>query len=128
MALSEQERRMLEEIEQALIADDPGLADRTAKVGNEGVSVNIRSIGVLLLGLCILIAGMVLSQTSLWFVLLGVLGFLVMFAGGMLSFRSGRRGSGKSRRKAGRPTAGPGKDASGGIADRMEDSFRRRFE
>lgn len=128
MALSEQERRMLEEIEQALIADDPGLADRTAKVGNEGVSFNIRSVGVLLLGLCILIAGMVLSQTSLWFVLLGVLGFFVMFAGGMLAFRSGRNSSGGKKRGNGRNPVNRGGDASGGIADRMEDSFRRRFE
>lgn len=128
MALSEQERRMLEEIEQALIADDPGLADRTAKVGNEGVSFNIRSIGVLLLGLCILIAGMVLSQTSLWFVLLGVVGFLVMFAGGMLAFRSGGPSSRRRKSGAGNTTAGRGKDASGGLASRMEDSFRRRFE
>lgn len=127
MALSEQEQRMLEEIEQALIADDPAFAERHRTVGSGGVSVGIRSIAVFLLGLCVLIGGIALSQTNLWFVVLGLVGFFIMFAGGLLAFRSGGRRTGAA---ANASSTGSGKSAGqgGGIADRMEDSFRRRFD
>lgn len=127
MALSEQEQRMLEEIEQALIADDPAFAERNRTVTPGGVSVGIRSIAVFLLGLCVLIGGIALAQTSLWFVILGLVGFFIMFAGGLMAFRSGNKPGGKGSKKAngGGPKASGN---SGGIADRMENSFRRRFD
>lgn len=130
MALSEQERRMLQEIEQALIADDPNLARHAAGDGpvGGGFSIGIRSVAVFLLGVCLLIAGIALSQNSLWFVALGVVGFLVMFGGGLLAFRGGGAsgsGAGKSGAPSGKSGSGP---KSGGVADRMEDSFRKRFE
>lgn len=129
MALSEQERRMLQEIEQALIAEDPNLAKQAADSGKErgGVNVGIRSVAVVLLGLCVLIAGIALSQNSLWFVVLAVAGFFIMFGGGLLAFRSsGSKGkSGKGRSAPSSPKNGGG---NGGVADRMEDSFRKRFE
>lgn len=118
---------MLDEIEQALIADDPAFAERNRAVASGGVSVGIRSVAVFLLGLCVLVGGIALAQTSLWFVILGLLGFLIMFAGGLMAFRSGGRAARKSpRRGAGQNRSRQG--ASGGIADRMEDSFRRRFD
>ena len=88
MALSEQERRMLQEIEQALIAEDPSLAKQASGSGGGqgggGVTVGIRSVAVLLLGLCVLIAGIALSQNSLWFVAMAAVGFFIMFGGGLL--------------------------------------------
>lgn len=130
MALSEQERRMLQEIEQALIADDPNLARQAAgdtSVGG-GFNIGIRSVGVFLLGVCLLIAGIALSQNSLWFVGLSVVGFLVMFGGGLLAFR-GPSGSGNGKVKANPSSGKQGSGTSGGgVADRMEDSFRKRFE
>lgn len=126
MALSEQEQRMLEEIEQALIADDPAFAERNCAVAPGGVSVGIRSVAVFLLGLCVLIGGIALAQSSLWFVLLGLIGFFIMFGGGLMAFRSGGRGT--SAPKKGRAGGGKASGSSGGIADRMEDSFRRRFD
>ncbi|MGO1950367.1 MAG: DUF3040 domain-containing protein [Mycobacteriaceae bacterium] len=128
MALSEQERRMLQEIEQALIAEDPNLAKQAS--GSEtqgGLNIGIRSIAVALLGLCILFAGIALSQNSLWFVILAVAGFLVMFGGGLLAFRSS--GPKKSEKNGGAPSGGKtGNGGNGGVAGRMEDSFRKRFE
>ena len=129
MALSEQERRMLQEIEQALIAEDPNLAKQASAPsgGQGGINIGIRSVAVVLLGLCVLIAGIAMSQTSLWFVALAAVGFFIMFGGGLLAFKSSpkrvssQRGSGSSS-----STSGGGK--SGGVADRMEDSFRKRFE
>ncbi len=117
---------MLEEIEQALIADDPAFAERHRATTSGGVSVGIRSIAVFLLGLCVLVGGIALAQSSLWFVLLGLVGFFIMFAGGLMAFRPGGR-SGKKNPGKGR--GGPkARGSSGGIADRMEDSFRRRFD
>lgn len=126
MALSEQEQRMLDEIEQALIADDPAFAERNRAVASGGVSVGIRSVAVFLLGLCTLVGGIALAQASLWFVILGVAGFLIMFLGGLMAFRSG----GRSRQKSAGRGQGHcgGKGQGNGIADRMENSFRRRFD
>jgi hypothetical protein len=121
---------MLQEIEQALIADDPNLARQAAGDGpvGGGFSIGIRSVAVFLLGVCLLVAGIALSQNSLWFVALGVLGFLVMFGGGLLAFR-GADGAGAGPRSVGASSGKSGSRAkAGGVADRMEDSFRRRFE
>lgn len=117
---------MLAEIEQALIAEDPAFAERHRAVAQGGVSVGIRSVAVFLLGLCVLIGGIALSQASLWFVLLGLVGFFIMFGGGLMAFRAGgpgRRGSTGGGQKNRKFTAG-----GSGLADRMEDSFRHRFD
>lgn len=118
---------MLDEIEQALIADDPAFAERHRTVASGGVSVGIRSVAVFLLGLCVLVGGIALAQTSLWFVILGVAGFLIMFGGGLMAFRSGGRAAGKSTGRGAGQNHGRQGPATG-IADRMEDSFRRRFD
>lgn len=118
---------MLEEIEQALIADDPAFAERNRSAASGGVSVGIRSIAVFLVGLCVLIGGIALAQTSLWFIVLGLLGFLVMFAGGLMAFRSDGTAS-VGGPKRGRNSGSRASGGSGGITDRMEDSFRRRFD
>lgn len=121
---------MLQEIEQALIADDPNLARQAAGDGpvGGGFNIGIRSVAVFLLGVCLLVAGIALSQNSLWFVALGVVGFLVMFGGGLLAFRGADSAPGGARNpgaSSGRPGSG---SKGGGVADRMEDSFRKRFE
>lgn len=132
MALSEQEQRMLEEIERALIADDPRLASRAAKENDSTFSFSIQSIAIMLLGLCMLVGGVSLAQHSLWFVALSVLGFFVMFTGGLMAFN----GSSKPARTPKKASRGGAKlqastnkaTKDGGIGDRMEDSFRKRFE
>ena len=128
MALSEQEQKMLAEIEQALIAEDPRFAKRASKAESGGVSFNIRSVALIMLGLVGLIGGIALAQTSLWFVVLSLFGFIVMFVGGLMAFRGGaggavQRNAGKNKKKS--PKSSP---RQGGIGDKMEDSFRRRFE
>ncbi|RAV33342.1 DUF3040 domain-containing protein [Corynebacterium heidelbergense] len=130
MALSEKEQRMLAEIEQALAAEDPRFAQRAAKAGSHsGFSFNIRCVALLLLGLVTLIGGIALAQHSLWFVALSILGFLIMFAGGMLGFRgtqpSPKVGSAPQRGKS-RP--GRARVPNGNLGDRMENNFRKRFE
>ncbi|MGV0409020.1 DUF3040 domain-containing protein [Corynebacterium resistens] len=140
MALSEQEKRMLEEIERALIAEDPRLARRASVNGDStaNFSFGIRSVALMMLGLVMLIGGIALAQNSLWFVVLSVLGFVVMFLGGLLIFKPELLGSAKPKMgqasaiKLGK--AMPEKrqvrnrNSNGGFGDRLEDSFKRRFD
>ncbi|MCZ9305031.1 DUF3040 domain-containing protein [Corynebacterium macclintockiae] len=135
MALSEQEQRMLAEIEQALIAEDPRLAKQASTSDNRTLNFNIRSVALIVLGLTVMVGGIAAAQLSLWFVALSVLGFLIMFGGGLLAFQPNedheaaaikRSKSGKSAKSAARRASGG--RGSGGLGDKMEDSFRRRFE
>lgn len=132
MALSEQEQRMLAEIEQALIAEDPRLAKQASTNGKRTMNFNIRSIALIVLGLTVMVGGIAASQLSLWFVALSVLGFLIMFGGGLLAFQPNEdpEAAAIKRSKAGNPRKARALKGTsgGGLGDRMEDSFRRRFE
>lgn len=120
---------MLAEIEQALTAEDPRFAQRAARVQqSSSVGFNLRSIALMLLGLVMLVGGIALAQHSLWFVILSVVGFLVMFAGGLLAFRGGNRPAAQANVSSLASAGRRPKARSGGIGDRMEQSFRRRFE
>ena len=81
-----------------------------------------------LIGLVLLVTGVALSQMSLWWLSLSILGFLVMVAGGMWMLRGGGKStfnlSDGYHSSAGRRRP----QKSGGLGDRMEDNFRRRFE
>lgn len=130
MALSEQEKQMLAEIERALIAEDPRFAKGGAEPAQAGFHFDIRSIALILLGVCLLVGGVALAQMSLWFVALSVLGFLVMLGGGMLALRGGSAPKVVSPKKP-KATRGKAQGAgsqAGGLGDRMEDNFRKRFE
>ncbi|MGD7003218.1 DUF3040 domain-containing protein [Corynebacterium halotolerans] len=128
MSLSEQEQRALREIEQSLLADDPKFGASVAGAsdfGGQGGALTLRSIALGVLGLVLLIGGVALSQQSLWFIALSVVGFLVMFGAGVWALRGegGKpKGGGFGRSSRGR---GAGNSALG---NRMEENFRRRFE
>lgn len=131
VALSEQEQRALEEIERALIAEDPRLAKQAARSeGSGGFNLNIRSVALILLGVCLMLGGISLAQFSLWFVALSIVGFLIMFGGGLLAFQGATDNGGSAAAKkagASRTTASKVK-SHGGLGDKMEDNFRKRFE
>ena len=122
MPLSEHEQRMLDEIERALYQDDPKFA----------TSVNVSRIrrrrpivagAAFLVGLVLLVVGVISTQSVLTLgVIVSVLGFLVM-VGSVGLFVFGQPGA----RAAGKPQASaPG--ANGSLSERMEESFRRRFD
>ena len=131
MSLSEQEKKLLREIEQSLLADDPkfgsSIKEESAFGGGSG-SLSLRGIAVGVIGLLVLIGGIALSQTNLWFIALGAVGFLIMFGAGLWMLRSGGDGgSADSVPKlhtvsSSRPAAAPKQDTSS-----MEERFRRRF-
>jgi hypothetical protein len=86
MPLSEQEQRLLDEMERNLYHHD---ADDVAKVGNRG-RANYTAIALAIIGgvagIVLLILGVVLQQP-----LVGLLGFVVMFIGALLGFAPPRR-------------------------------------
>ncbi|AYJ32142.1 DUF3040 domain-containing protein [Corynebacterium xerosis] len=137
MGLSEQEQRMLAEIESALYAEDPkfgsAMSGKSMGLDSGGTSRGFspRVIAIIGVGLLLLIGGMALANISLWFVTLSVVGFLAMFGAGVWALTGsgdgaklvsvgadGSRSSAKSRKPRRQGSSGGG----------MEDRFRGRFQ
>ena len=129
MPLSEHEQRLLEQIERALVDDDPKFAS-TVRSGDRRLKARRRlQLGGLavVVGLAVMVIGAVVSS-----VLLGVLGFLVSFAGlalGVFNYRAATgavdggtgttpRGAGGRNRRAKRVP----------LKNRLEERFRRRYD
>ncbi len=133
MPLSEHEQRLLEQIERALVDDDPKFAS-SVRSGDRRLKARRKlQIGGLLFlgGLALLIGGGAVAQS----VPLGVLGFLVMFSGGalvVLNYKSAG-GAAEGGVPSGGP-AGPGRGARSArgrrqpLKDRLEERFRRRYD
>ena len=83
MPLSEHERRLLAQMEEALAADDPRLV--SAMSGSSGVSRNRLGLGVALLiaGLATLFGGLIAQIT-----IVGLGGFLIALTGSILMYRA----------------------------------------
>ncbi|MGY1731320.1 DUF3040 domain-containing protein [Geodermatophilus sp. SYSU D01045] len=129
--LSEHEQRLLEQIERALVDDDPKFAS-SVRTGDRRLKARRKlQLGALLVvvGLAVLVGGAVVPSVPL-----GVLGFLVMFGGaalGVLNYRSatgavetgpaGARGAQAGRGRGGRPRRQP-------LKNRLEERFRRRYD
>ena len=137
MPLSEHEQRVLEQMEQALYAEDPRLASQlkrpAAGGGAAGLDRRRLALGVLvaLAGLALVVVGVMSSM--IW---VGALGFLAMVMGGAWAASPGR--SGRSRLRvvdqngsAAAPTS-PKKPrqgkSPGGFMERMEQQWDRRRE
>ena len=123
MPLSEQEQRLLEEMERGLYHND---ADFVATVGGSSLRPNYRSIslGVLaaVAGIGGLIAGVAIQQ--LW---LGVLGFIIMFAGVLIATTPGKSARGMSAASPrSRPNAQQQRSSQRGFMDRMNERWDRR--
>lgn len=118
MPLSEHEQRLLDEMERGLYRND---ADFVATVGSEGSRPNYRMIviGALLavLGIAGIVAGVI---THL--VIIGVVGFLIMFGGVLLALRRSAAPE-EPLEQGGRSFA-----KHAGFMDRMNDRWDRRQE
>ena len=128
MALSEQEQKLLREIEESLMADDPKFGSTVASVPERGTAEGgfrptMRAVALIVLGLVLLISGVALAAESLWFIALSILGFVVMFIGGVWGLRAPSEVPSTTRAQ----NAGP-QLRGGGRGSRMEENFRRRFE
>lgn len=86
MPLSEQEQRLLDEMERSLYHHD---ADDVTRVGQSGrPSYTAIALGIVagVVGIVLLVVGVVVRQP-----VVGLLGFVAMFAGALLAFAPPRR-------------------------------------
>ena len=136
MPLSEEEQRMLEQLEQALAAEDPKFAStlRGSSARSRHRRLAFLSAGVFVLGIILLMTGVIMPQT-----LVSVAGFVLMLGGAYFGLTEWRRstqpeplyavGSEKSKTKAKGPAkARPRAAASGSFMERLEERWRRRRE
>lgn len=123
MPLSEHEQRLLDQMERQLYADDPKLAStlRGSASGARDRRRLILGIIAVLIGMGLLVGGV---AAPFW--PLGVLGFVVMLAGGWYA-SSGWQGSSAGAATA--SPAGPARQtakARPGFMNRIEDRWERR--
>lgn len=121
MPLSEYEQRVLEEMEQQLRSDDPKLAKAiSGGVPRRPLHVALGAIMVLA-GVGLLFVG--LNTAQIW---LGLLAFIVMFAGVLVVMRRPRTGEPAERSEPG-AKPGPARPRSGpSLMDRLEERWDRR--
>jgi hypothetical protein len=127
--LSEHEQRLLDQIEQALYAEDPKWANavRTTDPRNHYKRRLIKASIGFVLGVVLLMVGVVTPLTPLG-VALGVGGFVVMLATSLWGLSSWKRMNGFAADPAG-PAGRPGRRAGRpGFMERMEERWRRRHE
>lgn len=124
MPLSEQEQRLLDEMERHLYQND---ADFVASVSGARARPTARSItlGVLVavVGLAVLVTGVVIHQ-----MIVGVLGFVVMFAGVLLAVAPPRRLAARSLASSKRSGASSAKRSMSFMDNLNERWDRRRDE
>ncbi|MGA9746304.1 MAG: DUF3040 domain-containing protein [Nocardioides sp.] len=142
MPLSEEELRLLEQMERALVADDPKLAStmRGSKMRHHARRRAYVAGGVFLVGVVVLMTGAVTSQT-----VVGIVGFVVMLGAAYVALVSWRGSTsapaGESSQEdphapftlieGGRPSKRGGKSGGrpsqqGSLMERFEERWRRR--
>ena len=122
MPLSDEEARLLHQLEQSLAADDPDFAStlRGAKFMARNRRLAVGAVLGFLAGLVLLFAGAVSAMT--W---LGVAGFVTMLAMAYLFLNAWKGGIGNPDAQPAPQQTKPGK-ASGSFVDRMEERWQRR--
>lgn len=124
MPLSEHEQRLLDEIEQALYAEDPKFASsvRSARPRNRARTMLALSVVGVLLGLAVVMIGLTEKL-----ILLGVVGFVLM-VGSCVAAASALRGP-RQNGSSLAAQAGQARNAkSGTLRTKMEDRMRKRFD
>jgi uncharacterized membrane protein YecN with MAPEG domain len=124
MALSEHEQRLLDQIEQALYAEDPKFAANVRSVRRHTLRrrwIPISVLGVLA-GLALVLVGLVAKQVAI-----SVVGFVLIvaacaYAAGMLNRKATPTDITKGK------LAPRAQVRQQGIRSRMEDRLRRRFD
>lgn len=121
MPLSDEEARLLHQLEQSLAAEDPDFAStlRGSKFMARNRQVAVGAVLGFIAGLALLLAGAVTAQT--W---LGVVGFIAMLSTSYLFLNAWKRGIGAQPDE--RPTSKAGGKPSGKFVDRMEERWQRR--
>lgn len=132
MPLSEQEQRLLEEMERSLYNND---SDFVATVGGRHGRPNytLVVVGVLaaLVGIAVIVTGVIIRQPPIG-PLVGVVGFVILVAGALFAIAPPRRRGAPAPTSAGpagrpgRPGPASGGNAGGGMMDRLNERWERR--
>ncbi|WP_144759476.1 DUF3040 domain-containing protein [Curtobacterium sp. 9128] len=123
MPLSEQEQRLLEEMERSLYQNDSDFVARVTRRQGRPTYTSI-TLGVLgaLAGVAVVILGLVLRQP-----LIGVVGFVVMLAGVLFALRPGMRAPRSGQAPRTTSSGGARRPSSGGsFMDRMNNRWDKR--
>ncbi|MQY02332.1 DUF3040 domain-containing protein [Actinomadura macrotermitis] len=132
MPLSDHEQRMLDQIEQALYAEDPKFA-HAVRSTNPQVHYKRRIVKAALgfvVGVCALMAGLVINAGTVT-IAISVTGFLLMVACCVWAITSWKRMTGIGAEASGRGRGRSGRSAKAGrtgFMERMEERWRRRTE
>ena len=125
MPLSDEEARLLHQLEQSLAAEDPDFAStlRGSKFMAHNRRVAVLSALGFIAGLVVMFTGAVTKLT--W---VGVIGFLLMVGTAFLFSQAWKRGIGGRDDDAKAPSGKPGRPQkqSGSFVDRMEERWQRR--
>lgn len=130
MPLSEHEQRLLDQIEQALYAEDPKFASnvRGKRLRKPSRGKRLQGIVLFAVGITLLPLGVMVQVRLAEIPILSVLGFLLMFFGVLLFVTSMRA------QPDGAEESGPGEKKDGksakrsSFSQRMEERFRHRFD
>lgn len=131
MALSEEEQRLLEQMEAALAAEDPKLVNTLRGTGVRRVHrrrAAIAGVGFFV-GLALLVVGLYLMSTGpTGFVALSLVGFVVMVISAVTAIYSWQHvgTAGTPTGSGDRPRAPQGSSSDGTFMDKMEERWRRR--
>ena len=143
MELSEEELRLLEQMERALVEEDPKLASTLRGTSFQRAARRRMVLGgvILLAGIGLLVVAVLLELSAVIQTIVGVLGFVIMLGGAILALTSARspghhpspkvRASGRSGFGVvdGGRQHRPGRQRSGSpFMERMEERWRRRRE
>lgn len=135
MPLSDHEQRMLDQIESALYAEDPKFASsvRGARLRTPSTRRRLQGAGLFVVGLILLVCGVAFTATMLGgFPVLSVLGFILMFGGGVYAITGAADAAAPPADGAEDSDPAPPRrvkrGAGGSFTSRMEDRFRRRFD
>ncbi len=124
MALSEQERKLLEQLEASLIAEDPKFAQTLSGAG--GVRIHRRRATLaglgFVAGLLLLVIGVQIHPA------ISIVGFVLMLASAIIGVSSWQRVTGEGQPRV--PTPGPPQDSprasSQDFMERLEEQWRKR--
>ncbi len=142
MELSEEELRMLEQMERALVEEDPKLASTLRGTSFQSTARRRSTLGgaILLVGIALLVGAVLIDLSAPAKTGMGVLGFVVMLGGAIVALTSARTHgpAAAPARPSGRPGLGvvdggrrhrPARArAAGTFMERVEQRWQRRRE
>ena len=135
MPLSEHEQRLLEQIERALVDDDPKFAS-SVRTGDRRLKARRKlqlGIALVVVGLAVMVVGGAVAQN----IPVGVLGSLIMFGGAALAVLNYKAATGTVEAGNGPAAARGAATGRGGrrgraarqpLKNRLEERFRRRYD